>query len=84
MKEYLDRAIENFGEEISERVYSLEQHHICILKKSEKFDEERRDIFHSMTTILLYLIKRALPDLELFLSFLSTWINKSDKYDWKI
>ena len=41
------------------------KHHIfTVNEKSEEIDEERSGIFYSVTTSMLYLMKRALPDLE--------------------
>ena len=59
MKEHLEEDIKCFGGEISGRVISPAHPHIFTVNgKAEKLDEDRRNIFHSMTDILLYLMKR--------------------------
>ena len=76
--------MKTFGEEISGRGSSLVQHHIFTENdESGKLYEERSDIFHSVNSSLLYLMKRARKDTELLVYFMSTDVSKSDEYGWK-
>ena len=50
---------------------------------AEQLNEEKSEIFHSLTAKLLYIMKRARPDIETAISFLSRQVSKSDMDDWK-
>ena len=66
MKERLLEEIELFGENIDEKVTTPESTHLFIVtKKSQQLDEEKRYTFHSVVAKILYIMKRARPDLEI-------------------
>ena len=44
---------------------------------------EKSEIFHSTTAKLLYVMKRARPDIETAISFLMRRVSKSNIHDWK-
>ena len=46
-------------------------------------DQERKEVFHSIVARLLWVMKRARPDLEITIVFLCTRVTKSDKDYWK-
>jgi hypothetical protein len=48
-----------------------------------KLDEERKEIFHHLVAKLLYLGKRARPDIQLAVAFLTTRVISPDEDDWK-
>ena len=50
---------------------------------TEQLDEVRKETFHTVTAKLLYIEKRARPDIETAISFLTTRVDKSDEDDWK-
>ena len=84
MKEQLMEAIEAFGEKIDGVVATPAQRHLFeVDENAEQLDEKKSDIFHSVTQKLLYITKRARPDLETLISFLTTRVSKSDVDDWK-
>ena len=57
MKEKLLEAIESFGENIDEKVTTPESSHLLILnKKSQKLDEENREIFLLVVGNILYIM----------------------------
>ena len=65
MEDQLMEAIEIFGEELEGGVTSPAQHHIFQLDEDvEPLDKNKKEIFHSVTAKLLYLVKRARPDIE--------------------
>ena len=57
MNEKLLEAIESFGENIDEKVTPPESSHLLILnKKSQKLDEENREIFLLVVGSILYIM----------------------------
>ena len=84
MKDQLLEAVEMFGEEISGVVKSPAQHHLFKVDEDAiKLEGKRKEIFHSVTQKLLYITKRARPDLETAVAFFTTRVSKSDEDDWK-
>ena len=64
MKDQLLEAVEMFGEEISGVVKSPAQYHILkVDEEAIKLEGKQKEIFHSVTQKLLYITKRARPDL---------------------
>ena len=84
MREKLLEEIEAFGENFDEKVTTPASIHILIVNKQAKqLDEERREILHSVVKNLLYIMKRARPDLETAISLLCRRVSKSDVDEWK-
>jgi hypothetical protein len=52
-------------------------------KSTNKLDDERAMMYHHLTAKMLYLCKRARPDLHTAISFLMTQVTQPDKDDWK-
>ena len=50
-------------------------------EECDKLSGEKRDGFHSIVMKLLWIIKRARPDLETAIGFLCTRVDKSDEDD---
>ena len=76
--------IELFGEELEGEVMSPAQHHIFqVNQDDDTLDKNKKEIFHSVKAMLLYLAKRARPCLETLVSFLTMRVTKSDIEDWK-
>ena len=50
---------------------------------SKELDEARSEIFHSVTAKLLFVMKRARPDIETAVSYLMTRVSKSNEKDWE-
>ena len=88
MKEQLLEAINMFeeteGSRVTEEVKSPAQ---CYLRevnlKSLQLCVKKKESFHSIVAKLLWVMKRARPDLETAISFLCTRVGKSDEDDWK-
>ena len=84
MKKALEEAIEAFPEKIESTAVTPAANHLFITNNEcTKLDEKRSDIFHSIVAKLLYIMKRARPDLETAVAFLCTRVSKSDEDDWK-
>jgi hypothetical protein len=55
-----------------------------VRKSTDKLDDERAMIYHHLTAKMLYLCKRArTDDLQMAISFLTTWVTQPDEYAWK-
>jgi hypothetical protein len=82
MRKYLEEAIELFGEDVSTRVSSPATKKLFVLTPAEGLGDERAEIFHSVVAKLLWVMKRARPDIETAISFLCTRVSRSDECDW--
>ena len=84
MKGYLEEAITAFPEDCSTIKSTPGAPHLFKTNdKTEKLPEERRELLHSITAKLLYVSKRARPDIQVPISFLTTRVNTADLDDWK-
>lgn len=73
-----------FGKDIDSSVVTPVLKILFIVRKETKeLDEARSDIFHSVVAKLLFIMKRARPDLESMISFLMTRVSKSDEDNWR-
>jgi hypothetical protein len=52
-------------------------------KSTDKLDDERAMMYHHLTAKMLYLCKRARPDLQTAISFLTTRVTQPGRDDWK-
>ena len=72
------------GKELEGKVTSPAQHNLFQVNEDAKpLDKKKKEIFHSVTAKLLYLVKRARPNLETLVSFLTMMVTKSNVDDWK-
>ena len=83
MKNQIQEAIHDFGEVISRKAATPATRDLHVIREdAEQLDERRSEIFHSVTMKLMYIGKRARPDIETAVGFLSTRVSKSDVDDW--
>ena len=83
MKDQLLEALDAFGEEVSVAVAPTTRKLWNIDDDAPLLTEEKRDIFHSVTAKLLYIIKRSRLDIEPTVAFLCTRVSKSNIEDWQ-
>ena len=84
MKKQISEAIEWFGEDITEKPVTPANKNIFgVSNEYEDLSEQKRDIFHSVIAKLLYITKRARPDIETTVAFLCTRGSCSTTEDWK-
>ena len=88
MKRAINESIEMFeksGDKLSdENVVSPARAHLFTVNpEGDQLGSERSDIFHSVVAKLLFITKRARPDIETTQSFLCRRVSKSDEDDWK-
>ena len=72
------------GQDIEETVTSPAQKHLRGVNTDYKpLSNEKKDNTHSIVAILLWIMKRARPNLETAVGLLCTRVSKSDEDDWK-
>ena len=87
MKGYLHEAIEKFEE--VERLGSKQtltpakRDLFEVQEDAEKLKERRKGAFHSITALLLFVSKRARPDIATTIAFLCTRPTEADTSDWR-
>ena len=70
-KEQLFEAIEEFGDTFYEKVTTPASSHLFIVNEhSQQLYEEKREVSHLVVEKLLFIMRRARPDLETEISFL--------------
>ena len=85
MEDQLNEAFVMFGEEVDQTVTSPANKNLFTTydMDSKELDEARSEIFHSVTAKLLFIMKRARPDIETAVSYLMTRVSKSNEKDWE-
>jgi hypothetical protein len=84
MKCYIQGMLDEFPFEVkpsqttpwTEKLFKVQE-------DAKKLDEERRSIFHTFVMKAMFTCKRARPDIEPAISFLSSRVNDPNKGDWK-
>lgn len=87
MKGYLYEALDKF-EEVEKlgtkpMLTPAKQDLLEVREDAEKLDERRRTVFHSITALLLFVSKRACPDIVTTISFLCTRLARANVNDWR-
>ena len=87
MKDQLQKAIDMFeqndGEEVTEQVTSPATRRLREVNPDcELLSKDKKEAFHSIVALLLWIMKRARPDLETAISYLCTRVSKGDIDDW--
>ena len=83
LRETIDMFVQNEGSKVTEEVTSPARPRLRdVGTNCTPLCELKRDVFHSIVAKLLWIMKRARPDLETVVSFLYTRMAKSDKDDW--
>ena len=84
MKSYIQETLDEFPEVITEtRTTPSADHLFKVNKNGIKLTEERAILFHRYVAKLLFISKRARPDIQHVIPFLSTPVRFPDEDDWK-
>jgi hypothetical protein len=84
MHDYIGECIDDFPDNISKSSSTPAAAHLFdVNDECEKLDEEKSEIFHKIVAKLLFACKRARPDIQTAVAFLTTRVSKSDIDDWK-
>jgi Reverse transcriptase (RNA-dependent DNA polymerase) len=85
MDDYVSQLLEETPDELLKGTFASAagNHLFKTNPKSERLDSETSVLYHHLTMRLLYLSKRARPDLQTAVSFLCTRVQSPDVDDWK-
>ena len=84
MSNQIEETVQAFGEKIDGTVSTPAAKYLFnVPDNDEELDEERKERFHSVVAKLLYIMKRARPDLETAVAFLCTRVSSCGLSDWK-
>jgi hypothetical protein len=85
MFDFVNELIEETPDELMKGVSTtpVANHLFTINDRAQKLSKDDVEMFHHMTAKTLYLSKRARPDLQLAVSFLTTRVQAPDVDDWK-
>jgi len=82
MKEQIQEAITRFGEPVSGTASTPAGSNLFRDIEATSLSEEQSETFHSVTAKLLFVGKRARPDIDTTVAYLCTRVSKSTTYDW--
>jgi hypothetical protein len=83
MKDYVEEAIKDFGEDVSKHVATPAKKDLFeIDERSPRLDTKSADHFHRIVAKLLYIAKRGRIDIQLAIAFLCTRVSCSTDQDW--
>jgi len=85
MKDYVEKMINEFSYELPERNVNspAAKHLFDVQENARKLDKAMAEEFHTMVAKALFLCKRARPDIQVAVAFLTTRVQESDEDDWK-
>jgi len=78
MRDQIEESIKVFGEDVDDTVASPANKNLFMTYngESDELGKDRSEIFHSVTAKLLFIMKRARPDIETTISYLMTRVSK--------
>ena len=78
MRDQIEESIKVFGEDVDDTVASPTNKNLFTTcdGESDELGKDRSEIFHSVTAKLLFIMKRARPDIETTISYLMTRVSK--------
>ena len=84
MDDYIERVINEAPDDMSGTAVSPAANHLFDINPDPvHLDAERSELFHHMTAQLLFACKRARPDIQTAVAFLSTRVSRPDEDDYK-
>ena len=84
MPDHIKEAIDAFGEELGRTAPNPASKGIFnVNPDSPKLEESQRKKFHSIVQKLLWISKRARPDIMVPIAFLTKRVDKANKQDWR-
>lgn len=84
MVDYIERFLSESPEDFSGEASTPAAKHLFEVDDSAaKLDTERAVLFHHLVARLVFLCKRARPDVQLAVGFLTTRVKGPDEHDWK-
>ena len=84
MDSYITKAIDKFPEEMMKPIRTTAENHLLKVDDvCKKLCDRHKIIFHRFVAKLLFLIKRARPDIQPTIVFLTTRVRNPDEDNWK-
>jgi hypothetical protein len=84
MKEYIQEMLDEVPDDMAGEAATPAANHLFeVNNKPKLLDEETCDLFHHFTAKLLFLAKRARPDIQTTVAFLTTRVKSPDEDDYK-
>jgi len=84
MNDYVENLIEEAPDDMRGTASTPAANYLFnVNEKAVKLDSEKSDKYHQLTAKLLYLGKRARPDIQTAVAFLCTRVKEPDADDWK-
>ena len=84
MFDFIDKMLEDLPDDMDGTVRTLAAEHLFTVNSTPKpLPEDTTIMFHHNVAKLLFLCKRAWPDLQTAVAFLSTQVKSPDEYDYK-
>ena len=84
MIDYIGKMLDGIPDDMKGESATPAAHHLFdIAEDATKLSQANTDIFHHFVALLLYLSKRARPDIHLAVSFLCTRLRGPGTYDYK-
>ena len=84
MREQIKEILKDFSEDLGASVGTPAARHLMdVNDNAELLSTRKRELFHSTVAKLLYLEKRARPDIETAVAFLTTRVSNATIDDWK-
>ena len=83
MRDYLEECIATFGEAFNGGAKTPAQGNLFESSdEAEKLSEDKAEVFHHIVAKLLFVAKRARPDIDLAISYLCGRVDRSTTEDW--
>ena len=85
MIKYVEDMINTFPEKITKEAATPAAPHLFKVREDnvKQLSDDKADTYHTITAKGLFLCKRARPDIQTTIAFLSTRVKNSDEDDWK-
>lgn len=84
MYDYVDEMLDDLPDDMQGEAVTPAAHHLfSVDEKAIRLDEDKAQFFHHLTAKLLFLSKRARPDIQTAVAFLTTRVKGPDVDDYK-
>jgi hypothetical protein len=82
MVDYVDDMIQDFPGEVTTSNYPWNENLFKVDPNEKQLSKEQRELFHTFVAKALFLCKRARPDIQPAIAFLTTRVKSPDRQDW--
>jgi Reverse transcriptase (RNA-dependent DNA polymerase) len=82
MVDYIKSMVKEFPEELGKATCPWNENLFKVDPKSPKLSKEKKELFHTFVAKGLFASKRARPDIQPAIAFLSTRVKEPDENDW--